>query len=214
MIESPQPLFPTLDPKMFERRIAIQSFTRLQRHRRIEQETFGDDPALGHDETEAAMPPPGAPFHGAVFGEMVHRIFEQIDFAAAARAESPERLDDGPARKILDAEIQRFLPRFAGRGAAEQLAPACRQLVRSIVWNTLRTPLGPLGASLSKIGPDDRLEELEFLVPGDDLKSRYGAGDESWFVTGYMDLVPSATSHAARWKTTCPRIRRTSAGDG
>jgi exodeoxyribonuclease V beta subunit len=189
MIESPRPLFPAFDPKMFERRISIQSFTRLQRQRRAEQETFGDDPTVGHDEAADAMPPPDDPFHGAVFGEMVHHIFEQLDFAAAARAESPERLDDGPARKILDMEIQRFLPRLAGRGSVEQLAPACRQLVRTIVWNTLRTPLKALGTSLSKIGPDDRLEELEFLLPADDLKSRYGAGDESWFVTGYMDLV-------------------------
>ena len=61
--------------------------------------------------------------------------------------------------------------------------------MRTLVWNTLRTPLGPLGAPLCRIGADDRLEELEFLVPADDLKSRFGAGKEEWFVTGYMDLV-------------------------
>jgi exodeoxyribonuclease V beta subunit len=42
---------------------------------------------------------------------------------------------------------------------------------------------------LCRIGAEDRLEELEFLVPADDLKSRFGGGKEEWFVTGYMDLV-------------------------
>jgi exodeoxyribonuclease V beta subunit len=120
---------------------------------------------------------------------MVHHIFERIDFAAAARADSPEKLDDGPAGRILDEEIARFVPQVVTRMPADQVAPACRQLVRTLVWNTLRTPLRPLKASLAEIGADDRLEELEFLVPADDLKKAYGAGKESWFVTGYMDLV-------------------------
>jgi ATP-dependent exoDNAse (exonuclease V) beta subunit len=98
-------------------------------------------------------------------------------------------LEAGPTRKILDEEIHRFLPQFSTRLPMEQLAPLCRQLVRTLVWNALRTPLGPLGAPLCRIGADDRLEELEFLVRADDLKSRFGAGKEDWFVTGYMDLV-------------------------
>ena len=189
MIEMPRPLFPAPDPKMFERRMSIQSFTRLQRHRRAESESFGDLATFGDDESADAMPPVDEPFQGAVFGELVHRVFERLDFAAAARAETPERLEAGPARKILDEEIQRFLPQFTTRLPIEQLAPLCRQLVRTLVWTTLRTPLGPLGAPLCRIGADDRLEELEFLAPADDLKSRFGAGKEEWFVTGYMDLV-------------------------
>jgi exodeoxyribonuclease V beta subunit len=188
-ITAPRPLFPTPDRTMFERRTSIQSFTRLQRHRRAEVDSFGDFTALASDEAVDAMPAADQPFQGTAFGEMVHHIFERLDFAAAARAESPERLDDGPARRILDEEIARFVPQFTTRMPADQVAPACRQLVRTLVWNTLRTPLGPLGAPLCDIGADDRLEELEFLVPADELKSKYGAGRESWFVTGYMDLV-------------------------
>ena len=89
MIEMSRPLFPSPDPTMFERRMSIQSFTRLQRHRRAEQESFGDFAAFGDDESADAMPPVDEPLQGAVFGELVHRVFERLDFAAVARAETP-----------------------------------------------------------------------------------------------------------------------------
>ena len=195
MIDMPRPLFPAPDPTMFERRMSIQSFTRLQRHRRAESESFGDLATFGDDEAADAIPAVDEPLQGAVFGELVHRVFERLDFAAVARAETPERLEDGPASKILDEEIHRFLPQLTARVPIDQLAPLCRQFVRKLVWTTLRTPLGPLGTSLCRIGADDRLEELgSSLCRPTISRVGSGGGKEEWFVTGYMKTSSSAAA--------------------
>jgi exodeoxyribonuclease V beta subunit len=201
------PLYPALDPEVRSRRIRIQSFTRLARRVAPEEDVFGE-PVVELAADERVEPLPAAEeFQGPIFGQLVHAVFERIDFADARAADSPEHLDDGPARRILDEEIPRHLPKLAGGAPLEPLAVSCRQLVRRLVWNTLRTPLPFLGARLCDVPRDDRIEELEFLLPAAELKRAFpqsaADGVEDWFLTGFMDLLfrREGKLYLLDWKT-------------
>ncbi len=116
----------------------------------------GDEPAIGTAPLAAALAPdPGgsrpcplgvAP-RGALFGTLVHRVLESVDFAAS----------DLAAR--LSSAAGRADPGGAVLGDPAELASGLALAVA--------TPLGPClpGVALADVGRADRLDELRFELP-------------------------------------------------
>ena len=148
---------------VFERRMSIQSFTRLQGHRRAEQESFGDLAAFGDERRPTRCSPVDEPLQGAVFGELVHRVFERLDFCRRRLSGDAGR----PRRRSGSQDPRRGDPaassRSSRRGCADRagFALLCRRSL-SARWsgNTLRTPLRPLQAApLYRIGAEESARE-------------------------------------------------------
>jgi exodeoxyribonuclease V beta subunit len=178
------PLFPEFDRSIASRRMVVRSFTGLHRAAKKERaDAFGDRPDRV-DEVHEPIMQASDPFRGAVFGEMVHEVFESIDFAVVEAALRDSDLSAGPAGELIAGAVARFLPRLVTRAPDDHLAEQCRQLLRGMIWNALRTPLRPLGARLCQVPHADFLRELEFLYP---KPAQIGKGPE--FRTGFMDLV-------------------------
>jgi exodeoxyribonuclease V beta subunit len=178
------PLFPVFDPSISQRRSAVQSFTGMHRALKREQaDAFGDRPER-IDEVHEPIVTTNDPFRGAIFGEMVHEVFERVDFAEVASAVHERDLGTGTVGRSIDAAVAQFLPRLVTRVPDDTLTEQCRHLLRGMVWNGLRTPLRPLGGALADVRKDDCLQELEFLYP-----DAAPTGESRKYVTGFMDLV-------------------------
>lgn len=197
-------LFPVLDPSIGRRRLVVRSFTSMRRlaaRQRLEGPHFGDElPRADDEDVEQAASVD--PLRGAAFGEIVHEALEKIDFAAVGQAadEGALLVEGSTCRAVLDAAVNRHLAKIRSRTPAAQLAQACRQMVARLIWHALHTPLQALGGPLWRIPPEDRLAELEFLLPenfGDTATPNIRVPSirvpdvrvEEGFFTGFMDLV-------------------------
>jgi exodeoxyribonuclease V beta subunit len=195
------PLFPQLDPDLRKRRIITRSFSSMARHHLThvgEGTSFGEQTPLAED--EIALAPDGDdPLRGPVFGDMVHNVLEDIDFAEVGRAAVSDDLcrPGTHARKRIDDEIRRNLALLRTRTPIDQLEEACRRQIAHLVWHALHTPLSALGVPLCQIDEKDRLAEVEFLYP--ELEAN--ANDR--FVTGFMDLLfrHDKNYYLLDWKT-------------
>jgi len=138
------------------------------------------------------------PFHfprGASAGTLVHDVFEHLDFKQAEGA----ALDELVANKL------------GAHGIDVTWAPALCRLVK----NTLNTPLGGAAGdySLSTLDRRDRIDELQFNFPVNDLDAKrlvtilrqahvMGPDDNlqfdalNGFMTGFIDLI---FRHEGRW---------------
>jgi exodeoxyribonuclease V beta subunit len=177
-------LLPAVDPTIERRRIQVQSFTALHRlAKRAAADEFGDRPDR-RDETPVPAVEASDPFRGAEFGELVHEIFEHIDFAEVKAARTERDLETGPAGKRIADAVQRSLPRLVTRPAEATVEAQCRRLLQTLVWRALRTPLSVLGGRLCDLPVGDCLREIEFLYPQADAPAHGEA-----FTKGYIDLV-------------------------
>jgi exodeoxyribonuclease V beta subunit len=177
-------LFPEFDAGIGRRRTVVQSFTSMHRAAKREHvEAFGDRPDRLNEVHEPAVAV-SDPFRGAIFGEMVHEVFERLNFSDVEAARNVGDLATGETGRLIAEQVARFLPRLVTRGLDERVRELCRSLLGTMVWNALRTPLGCLGDMLCRLRADDCLQELEFLYP---RTQREGGGQA--FVTGFMDLV-------------------------
>ena len=197
------PLFPPLAENLYKRRIVIRSFSSMSRHHLSlvgAGASFGEQAPVGEDE---AAPPVERddPLRGPVFGDMVHKVLEQIDFAEVARAADADALlrAGTHARRLIDREVLANLPKLRTRTPLDQLAQACRQQIAQLVWCALRTPLSGIGRSLSAIPAADRLAEVEFMTVPAPPSRRSNAGEG--FVTGFMDLLFRKDGQLLDWKT-------------
>ena len=188
------PLFPAMDGQLGRRRIVVRSFSSMARHHLShvgEGASFGDQPAPIEDEV-ASPADHEDPLRGPVFGDMVHKVLQVIDFAEVARAGVPEDLCrvGTHARRILDKVIKADVAQLRTRTPLAQLEEAARRQIAHLVWHSLNTPLSAVGCRLGELARKDRLHEVEFLFP-----ERTGSSDprktrpEEGFVTGYMDLL-------------------------
>jgi exodeoxyribonuclease V beta subunit len=188
------PLFRVFETSLAKRRIAIRSFSSMNRAHLAavgDGSSFGDVVKLAADEI-AAVSERDDPLRGAVFGDIVHNVLERIDFAEVGQAvDSGELLREGtPARALIDAEISANIAGLRTRVPREALEQSCRELVALLIHQSLHTPLAEAGGPLWRIPATDRLHELEFHFPekpGDPVPA-----DVRWedgFVMGYMDLV-------------------------
>jgi exodeoxyribonuclease V beta subunit len=188
------PLFPVLDAHLGKRRIVIRSFSSMTRHH-LSQVGIGSsfgDAALPKDEDAVPALERDDPLRGPVFGDMVHNILENIDFAEVARAAAHHDLIAAGthARKLMDREIRANISKLRTRTPREHLEQACRGQIAEHVWNALRTPLAAIGKPLCAIPAKDRLHEVEFQYPEHigrafSAKARW----EDGYVSGFIDLV-------------------------
>jgi exodeoxyribonuclease V beta subunit len=177
-----------------KRRVVVRSFTSMARHHLSqlgEGASFGEQLPRAEDET-ATLVDIEDPLRGPVFGDMVHKVFENIDFAEVGRAGSAAELclPGAHARKCLDQAIQPDLGQLRTRTPFDQLMEAARRQIALLVWQTLKTPLAALGGPLCDVRDGDRLHEVEFLFPerpGEPVPANKHF--EEGFVTGYMDLL-------------------------
>lgn len=179
------PLLPALDPHLEWRRIIVRSFSSMSRQHGGAGPTYGDRIPIVRD--EAGGVETEDPLRGPVFGDIVHRVLETIDYAEVGHCTQPSELllEGAPARLLIDKEIRADIARLRGK-AREELESAARQQVAHLVWSALHTPLGEAGGPLAQIPRGDRIHELEFefAEPPSEREWR-----EEGFVMGYMDLV-------------------------
>ena len=187
-------LFPSIDSHLEQRRIIMRSFSSMARHHVSqlgEGASYGD---VFHHAVDEAAPAPEVddPLRGAAFGDIVHSILEQIDFAEVARADAPEVLlrEGSPARRLLEREVRANVGKLRTRTPAEQLEDLCLRQVAPLVWHALHTPLGEAGCRLCELPDADRLHEIEFYYPEfPDGPVPTDVRREEGFLVGVMDLV-------------------------
>jgi len=187
-------LFPRIDANPWQRRIVIRSFSSLHREKTARSAvaaSYGDEPKRETDD-EPRTPDAADALRGPVFGDIVHNVIEQFDFALAGAATEPAVLvrPGHPFRVLLDDELRKNALNLPARISRPALDDACRKLVSELVWKTLRTPLQDLGCALWQIPKADLLPEVEFHFPeafGDELPP--GVQRDEGFLTGFMDLV-------------------------
>jgi ATP-dependent exoDNAse (exonuclease V) beta subunit len=147
--------------------------------------SFGEQTLQADDEAATPLDRED-PLRGPVFGDMVHKVLEKIDFAEAGRAGGIEDLIEAGthARKLIDQVIKANIALLRTRTPIDQLGDAARKQIATLVWNALRTPLEEIGGPLCDIAKEDRLPEIEFLYPENN-----DAHLEERFITGFMDLL-------------------------
>ena len=98
------------------------------------------------DETWPVSPMVDLP-SGAAFGTLVHRVLEEVDFAAT--------------------DLRSALVEACAGAGAERFVNVPADVLADALLPSLRTPLGPLadGRRLADIATGDRLDELEFELP-------------------------------------------------
>jgi exodeoxyribonuclease V beta subunit len=195
-------LFPVIDVSR-QRGVDISSFSRLHRRLAAEKPSYLERPPRGDDDRPDALEKPDT-LGGPVFGDMVHDVLADIDFALVGWARDAADLlrERTPAQELVDQVVNRHLPRLFSRLPEEQLRKACREQVASLVWSGLHTPLAELGGPLWPIPKTDRLHELEFHFPCQDAASP-DVRREDLYLTGFMDLVFRAGGRyfLLDWKT-------------
>jgi exodeoxyribonuclease V beta subunit len=182
------PLFPAVDPNLEWRRIVVRSFSSMSRHHvaQVGQgPSYGQRMRIARDESAGALEPED-PLRGPVFGDIVHKVLESIDFAEVGQCTQPAELllDSAPARRLIDQEVRANIANLRGKGR-DELEPIARAQIAQLVWTALHTPLAEAGVPLVQVPRADRIHELEFQLPERPGESRR----EEAFVMGYMDLV-------------------------
>jgi exodeoxyribonuclease V beta subunit len=185
-------LFPALDTNLEWRRIVVRSFSSLNRNHVAQ---IGAGPSYGQHLRSAPDEIAGAadeedPLRGPVFGDVVHRVLEAIDYTEVGHSSTPlELLLEGtPARALIQKEIHANIGKLHGtpRGKdRDELEQSAQSQVAQLVWGALHTPLSEVGGPLWRIPAGDRIHELEFQF----REQAEDARREEGFVLGFMDLV-------------------------
>jgi exodeoxyribonuclease V beta subunit len=185
------PLFLPLDANLERRRIVVRSFSSMSRHHAAqvaEGPTYGDRVQLAQDETAGAAEKDD-PLRGPVFGDIVHKVLEAVDFAEVGRCSQPADLlvAASPAHGLIEKHVRANIANLRSR-SRDELEQTAQQQVAQLVWSALHTPLADAGGPLHRVPRSDRIPEVEFQFPeqtGDVAQVRR----EDGFVTGFMDLV-------------------------
>ena len=204
----------------YKRVISVESFSSLTAgaHGRIPAQDIdvviddadrdgGDAGAPEEDFPEEVLeeqPGPLGLTRGAEFGNLVHYIFETIDFSWGdipldqwfAKAGEPS-----PQEVFLEEATERFFD----QGWWLQ---SCRAL-GELVWNVLNCPLKGC-RELKHIGPEDRKHELEFLFRVSEATrmqvQEWSVPVEKGFLKGFIDVIfrHEGKLYIGDWKTTVP----------
>ncbi|MBN2656979.1 MAG: UvrD-helicase domain-containing protein [Spirochaetales bacterium] len=138
---------------------------------------------------------------GAVFGELVHRIFEDMDYSGVNEMALDDFLKDEEADRLLRDLSVRF---FDHKWYARSSVP-----LKKLVYRTLRNGL-PYGcSSLSVLKEENRLHEMEFHMTVKEcarlaVDSAYAGEVEEGLLKGFIDLIflHEGRYYIADWKTT------------
>jgi len=136
---------------------------------------------------------------GAVLGELVHLLFEELDYRKVNNYSLEEFLGDEEIELVFNTLSVRFFNNKWFTKFSKQL--------KRLVYNTLKNEIYP-GFSFCHLEEQDRLHEMEFHMTVKDcdnliLKSFKGSVEEG-FLKGYIDLLFKADGKIfiADWKTT------------
>jgi exodeoxyribonuclease V beta subunit len=179
-------LFPDVSRRLLERRIRIRSFTSLHRQAApAEEPRYVERPPRNDDDVPDALED-GTAWRGPIFGEMLHEIMAEIDFAQVGQAAEPRSLP-AAAAALIDAVRRRHWSRLPPRLADPAGAAACAAELARMVWHALHTPLTEVGGPLWQIAKADRLHEVEFHFP--ESAGPAANNVEERFLNGIIDLV-------------------------
>ncbi len=144
-------------------------------------EREADDHEAGAPMQHAGLPP------GRFTGNLLHHVFESIDFQIAGSATSPNELLDADEAKVINKVMQHYQ---MSPENTDQLDVNYRLEIVNIVWAALNIEL-PDGIKLRDIPAHDRHHELEFFFPYPQInqihisvRNRYDG-----FIKGYIDLI-------------------------
>ncbi|MBB6482046.1 UvrD-helicase domain-containing protein [Spirochaeta isovalerica] len=138
---------------------------------------------------------------GAVFGELVHRIFEEMDYSLAHESTLEDFLKNEEADRLLRDLSVRF---FDNKWYARSSLP-----LKKLVYRTLRNGLPHGCPSLSVLKGEERLHEMEFHMTVNEcsrlmVDSAYAGEVEDGLLKGFIDLIfiYEGKYYIADWKTT------------
>jgi len=136
---------------------------------------------------------------GAVLGELVHLLFEELDYSTV------EELD--LIQFSADQEVELLFKNLSVRFFNNKWYLLFARQLKELVYNTLKNEIYE-GFSLSQLKPDDRLHEMEFhmTVKGcENLKlDNFKGSVQAGFLKGFIDLIFTMNGkiYIADWKTT------------
>ncbi|WP_223788433.1 UvrD-helicase domain-containing protein [Marinicella meishanensis] len=186
----PPPPLPPVPNDLAQRRRVIHSFSSLQRpaaeHTDELDNHFGqllrheglqadDRASIAEDDIERPSIP-----GGAQTGNVLHGIFEHVDFALALQNNLTEFIKNHQVKAVIESQMKAFLMAdgvlLDAQGAVHS---AYSQEFAAWVWHTLNKPIAALdGLRLGELKPADRRHEMSFHW--------CHAGQ---FLTGFIDLL-------------------------
>ncbi len=200
----------------YDRIIPVDSFSSLTAGAHgLSGDTAGADPDADRDGGDTGEIPPEESTgalgltRGAEFGNLVHFIFENINFSWG-RLSLEEWFENGlfgPSEPLLFLEeaVLRFFDQDWWRENFQALG--------EMIWNVLNCPLEKTGP-LKFLKEPERKAEIEFLfrIPGDSRirMAEWTKNVREGYLKGFIDLVflHKGKYYIADWKTTVP------SGDG
>jgi len=137
---------------------------------------------------------------GAVLGELVHLLFEELDYSLVQDRDLSAFLKEEAVDIFFrDQSLRFFDNRWYGKFALQ---------LKSVIYNTLKNPLSG-GFSLCELGKEKRLHEMEFHMTvkecGQLLVESFSNGSvEEGLLKGFIDLIfhHEGKYYIADWKTT------------
>ncbi len=166
------------------RKRTIHSFSSLQRRQHHEDPGFGDWTAPSNRSDEVAdvqvAEQPSIP-GGAQTGNVLHGIFEHVDFARMLEHSSLAAVQqDEQLMAVIKAQMNHFLQANADiRNASGQVISNYQCEYAKWVWHTLNKPLDVLnGMKIGALSPQQRRHELSFYW-----------SQQNHVLTGFIDLL-------------------------
>lgn len=136
---------------------------------------------------------------GAVLGELVHLLFEKLDYVKVHERSFEDFLLDEEAEILFKTLAIRFFNNKWYTKFSKQL--------KRLVFNTLTNEISR-GFSLSQLTKDDKLHEMEFHMTVKDCENfkldTFKGSVEEGFLKGYIDMIyrHEGKIYLADWKTT------------
>lgn len=202
------------DAPFYKRIISVGSFSSLSAGAHGYTEDILLDDADRDDVDDGGDIPPedlSGPLglsRGAEFGNLVHHIFETIDFSWADL--SPEQWFENSPFGLSEQEV--FLEAASLRFFDQNWWLESRRALGEMIWNVLNCPLVHTGV-MKNLKEEDRKHELEFLFRINESSrikmKEWTVPVAKGYLKGYIDLIFrwEGKLYIADWKTTVPAGR-------
>ncbi len=175
-----------LPADLLTRKRTIHSFSSLQRNQHNESKDFGDwsehsikqDDDVVHDAHVIEQPSiPG----GAKTGNVLHGIFEHVDFARVISHNSLASIQqDEHVNSVINTQMNHFLqPNLDLKNPKGQVVSNYQKEYAKWVWHTLNKPLDVLGGvKMGEVTEHNRRHEMSFYW-----------SHQTHVLTGFIDLL-------------------------
>ncbi len=140
-----------------------------------------DNDKAGTSTRHLSLPP------GRHTGNLLHNVFESINFQIAGSAMGPNELLQTDETQVINKAMQQY-PLSTER--EDQLDENYQLAIAKIVWATLNNVL-PSEIKLRNIPANDRKHELEFFFPYPQMDKTHipDINRHDGFIKGYIDLI-------------------------